>query len=84
MMQQLIVPLAAFGPDLVVVSAGFDAHAHDPLGAGALHDVDFAWMTTELVGLAEACCQGRLVSLLEGGYQISGGPVSSLARAAAD
>ena len=40
-------------PDLVIVSAGFDAHAHDSLEAGALHEVDFAWMTSELVALAE-------------------------------
>jgi acetoin utilization deacetylase AcuC-like enzyme len=64
---KLLSPLAAFSPDLVIVSAGFDAHAHDPLEAGALLDHDFEWMTAELVGLAEACCDGRLVSVLEGG-----------------
>lgn len=83
MAEKLLAPLAAFRPDLLIVSAGFDAHAHDPLEAGALLDRDFEWMTAELVGLAEAACDGRLVSVLEGGYQVAGGPVSSLGRAAA-
>ncbi|EOD18226.1 hypothetical protein EMIHUDRAFT_447983 [Emiliania huxleyi CCMP1516] len=83
MSEKLLTPLAAFGPDLVIISAGFDAHAHDPLEAGALLDSDFEWMTAELVGLAERCCDGRLVSLLEGGYQTAGGPLASLGRAAA-
>ena len=73
--------IRAFAPDLVVLSAGFDAHAHDALEAGGLHDRDYEWMTAELVRIAEACCHGRIVSVLEGGYQVTGGFVSSLARA---
>ena len=81
MLTQMLIPLRSFAPDLILVSAGFDAHAHDALEAGGLHDRDYVWMTSELVRIAEACAQGRLVSVLEGGYQVAGGFVSSLARA---
>ena len=81
MMSRILVPLRAFDPDLVLISAGFDAHAHDALEAGGLHDRDFEWMTGELVRIAEATAAGRVVSVLEGGYQVAGGFVSSLARA---
>lgn len=81
MMTKVLVPLREFAPDLVVISAGFDAHAHDALEAGGLHDRDYEWMTSELVRIAEACAHGRLVSVLEGGYQVAGGFSSSLARA---
>jgi acetoin utilization deacetylase AcuC-like enzyme/ankyrin repeat protein len=81
MLTQMLIPLRSFEPDLILVSAGFDAHAHDALEAGGLHDRDYVWMTSELVRIAEACAQGRLVSVLEGGYQVAGGFVSSLARA---
>jgi len=49
MLSQMLIPLRAFEPDLIVVSAGFDGHAHDALEAGGLHDRDFEWMTAELV-----------------------------------
>ena len=68
MLEKMLLPLAAFEPDLVVICAGFDAHAHDPLEAGGLHEVDYEWMTQELVGIAETHCEGRVVSVLEGGY----------------
>ena len=68
MMQNIFLPLRAFAPDLVVVSAGFDAHAHDALEAGGLHDRDYEWMTSELMRIGEACAGGRVVSVLEGGY----------------
>ena len=80
MMSRILAPLRAFAPDLVVISAGFDAHAHDALEAGGLHDRDYEWMTAELVRIAECCANGRIVSVLEGGYQVAGGFVSSLAR----
>jgi len=83
MMSKLLVPLSQFRPDLIIVSAGFDAHAHDPLEAGGLHEVDFEWMSRELLCIAETCCDGRLVSVLEGGYRINGGPLASLGRAVA-
>jgi acetoin utilization deacetylase AcuC-like enzyme len=57
-----------YAPQMILVSAGFDAHADDPLGNLRLSDEVFAWMTERLVELAERHCQGRLLSVLEGGY----------------
>jgi len=59
-----------FRPDLIVVSAGFDAHLRDPLGQLELQDEDYAWITDELRAAADACCEGRLLSILEGGYDL--------------
>ncbi|MDZ7711136.1 MAG: histone deacetylase family protein [Roseovarius sp.] len=58
----------AFAPDLILVSAGFDAHRDDPLADLRLETDDFAWVTGRLCDLADSCCGGRLVSCLEGGY----------------
>ncbi len=55
-------------PELILISAGFDAHADDPLASMALVEEDFAWVTRELCVLADRHAQGRIVSLLEGGY----------------
>lgn len=66
----LLPTLAAFGPELVIISAGFDAHARDPLAQLRLREADFAWLTTEICHVAERHCGGRLVSLLEGGYDL--------------
>ena len=55
-------------PELILLSAGFDGHAEDPLASFSLFEEDFAWVTRELVALAETHAQGRIVSLLEGGY----------------
>ena len=72
-MGSVILPaLDAFGPDLVVVSAGFDAHHRDPLGSLRLSEEDFAWVTLKLMEAAEIHCGGRLVSVLEGGYDLQG------------
>jgi acetoin utilization deacetylase AcuC-like enzyme len=65
---RLIPPLMKFAPELLFVSAGFDAHRRDPLGDQRLLSADFAWLTRALMTVAEACCGGRLVSALEGGY----------------
>jgi acetoin utilization deacetylase AcuC-like enzyme len=59
-----------FAPDFILVSAGFDAHERDPLGQFQLQDADFRWITGEIRGLADDCCRGRLVSILEGGYDL--------------
>ena len=70
---QTILPrLDAFSPDLVIVSAGFDAHYRDPLGNLNLNEADFAWVTHRLMDIAQRRCGGRLVSLLEGGYDLDG------------
>ena len=81
---EAILPrLEAFGPDLIVVSAGFDAHYRDPLGNLNLREDDFAWATRRLMAVAEARCGGRLVSLLEGGYDLDGLGRSAAAHVAA-
>ncbi len=59
-----------FAPELVIVSAGYDAHNDDPLGQIRLETEDFAKMSRLARGLAAECCQGRLVCLLEGGYNV--------------
>jgi acetoin utilization deacetylase AcuC-like enzyme len=59
-----------FAPDLIVISAGFDAHKNDPLATINLTEADYAWATEALMELAERRCQGRIVSLLEGGYDL--------------
>jgi acetoin utilization deacetylase AcuC-like enzyme len=60
----------AFAPELVIVSAGFDAHARDPLSAQSLEEGDFAWATRAIVSVAKARAKGRVVSSLEGGYDL--------------
>jgi acetoin utilization deacetylase AcuC-like enzyme len=72
--------IEAFRPGFVVISAGFDAHARDPLAQLRLRESDFAWLTQELCLLAERCCQGRVVSLLEGGYDLDALAASSAAH----
>jgi len=72
-----------FAPDLVIVSAGFDAHFRDPLGGLNLNESDFAWATQRLLAIAARRCSGRLVSLLEGGYDLDGLARSAAAHVAA-
>ncbi len=59
-----------FQPELILVSAGFDAHKDDPLASLNLVDEDYAWVTRELSNLAKKHCGGKLVSTLEGGYNL--------------
>ena len=61
-----------FSPDLILVSAGFDAHFRDPLANIELIDDDFSWATGKVMELADRHCDNRLVSLLEGGYDLTG------------
>jgi len=68
----LLPRIEAFGPDLIIISAGFDAHFRDPLGNLRLREEDFAWITRKLMAIAQRRCQGRVVSLLEGGYDLDG------------
>jgi acetoin utilization deacetylase AcuC-like enzyme len=67
----ILPALAGFAPQLLIISAGFDAHAMDPLAQLRLHEPDYAWLTTELLAIADQHCPGRVVSLLEGGYDLS-------------
>ena len=72
-METVILPrLHAFRPDLVIVSAGFDAHKRDPLANLNLLEEDFGWATAKLMDVADKHAGGRLVSLLEGGYDLEG------------
>ncbi|MBX9748351.1 MAG: histone deacetylase family protein [Roseococcus sp.] len=77
---QLLPAIEAFSPELIVISAGFDAHARDPLAQLRLTESDFAWLTTELCQLADRLCGGRVVSLLEGGYDLQALAASSAAH----
>jgi acetoin utilization deacetylase AcuC-like enzyme len=63
--------LEAHRPELILISAGFDAHREDPLAGLKLVEADYAWVTRELMQVAERHAQGRIVSLLEGGYSLS-------------
>jgi acetoin utilization deacetylase AcuC-like enzyme len=67
---EILPALAAFKPDFILVSAGFDAHKSDPLADLRLDENDFAWATAQLTTAAKALCGGRLVSVLEGGYNL--------------
>jgi acetoin utilization deacetylase AcuC-like enzyme len=69
---RLLPRLESFGPDLVVISAGFDAHWRDPLANLNLTEEDFGWATRKLLELAERRSGGRVVSILEGGYDLEG------------
>ncbi len=69
---RILKPLHNFGPDLIVISAGFDAHKRDPLGGLQLVEADFMWATEKLAGVAEAHANRRVVSMLEGGYDLEG------------
>ena len=70
--ERVLRELDAFRPDLLLVSAGFDAHALDPLANINLSEDDFDWATGKLMDAAERHCEARLVSVLEGGYSLDG------------
>ncbi len=69
--ESVLPALAAFRPELLMISAGFDAHRNDPLAALQLTEADFAWSTVKLAQLAAETCNGRVVSTLEGGYDLA-------------
>ena len=78
-MEVAILPrVEEFAPDLIVISAGFDAHRRDPLGNLNLVEADFVWATRSVMEIAQRRCGGRVVSVLEGGYDLD-----ALARSAA-
>ncbi|MEM1344101.1 MAG: histone deacetylase family protein [Pseudomonadota bacterium] len=68
----ILPALEAFAPDLLMISAGFDAHVNDPLANLNWMESDFAWITERLCGVASRVCEGRVVSTLEGGYDLDG------------
>jgi acetoin utilization deacetylase AcuC-like enzyme len=68
---RILPNLKSFHPDIVFISAGFDAHEDDPLANLRLKEADFAWATEKLTEIAESQADGRLVSMLEGGYNLN-------------
>jgi acetoin utilization deacetylase AcuC-like enzyme len=69
---RILPRLSKFKPELLVISAGFDAHYRDPLANINLEEADFAWATQKLMDVADRCAEGRVISLLEGGYDLQG------------
>jgi acetoin utilization deacetylase AcuC-like enzyme len=67
---QVLPLLRVHQPELLIVSAGFDAHTRDPLAALNLREADYAWLGGQLRALADECAEGRLLSVLEGGYNL--------------
>jgi len=78
--ERILPALDRFAPELLLVSAGFDAHHADPLAQLLVETEDFAWLTTRLTALAGAHCGGRLVSVLEGGYDLDALAAASAAH----
>jgi acetoin utilization deacetylase AcuC-like enzyme len=78
-METRILPrLTSFGPELIVISAGFDAHMRDPLANLQFSESDFGWATRKIMEVADKTAQGRVISVLEGGYDLE-----ALSRSAA-
>jgi acetoin utilization deacetylase AcuC-like enzyme len=75
---KILPALERFAPDFIFISAGFDAHRADPLAELRLEEGDFAWVTSAICEIAHRCCAGRVVSVLEGGYDLE-----ALARSSA-
>lgn len=69
--EELLPAVDLFKPQLLLVSAGFDGHRRDPLAGLLLDTADFAWLTRELVAIADRHADGRIVSTLEGGYDLA-------------
>jgi acetoin utilization deacetylase AcuC-like enzyme len=69
--RRILPALDDFSPDFLMISAGFDAHRDDPLGGMLLREADFAELTRHLLDFADRRCGGRLVSILEGGYDLA-------------
>ncbi len=76
----LLPALSDFDPDCIIISAGFDAHHADPVGRLKLDEADFSWATTEIAAIAKDKASGRLVSVLEGGYDLAALAASAAAH----
>ena len=77
---KLLPALRTFGPELILISAGFDAHKDDPLAQLRLDESDFFWATERVCALAAEICEGRVVSTLEGGYDLDALALSAQAH----
>jgi acetoin utilization deacetylase AcuC-like enzyme len=62
--------IRAFAPELIFFSAGFDAHQHDPLANIHLEQADYEWLSEQVAAIADECCAGKMISVLEGGYDL--------------
>ncbi|MEC5214305.1 acetoin utilization deacetylase AcuC-like enzyme [Polaromonas sp. CG_9.5] len=69
--QQWLPALEAFKPEMIYISAGFDAHREDDMGNLALVEADYEWVTKQIMAVADRHCKGRVISCLEGGYVLS-------------
>lgn len=81
--KSVIPNLVAFQPDFIIVSAGFDAHEKDHIHHNrdtSVTEFEYRWVTEQLTMVANTYCQGRIVSILEGGYSTKSGPISPLAQ----
>jgi acetoin utilization deacetylase AcuC-like enzyme len=76
----ILPALDAFRPEMVFISAGFDAHRNDPLAQLALEDADYTWVTEQLLGIAGQHAKGRVVAALEGGYDLAALAASAAAH----
>jgi acetoin utilization deacetylase AcuC-like enzyme len=76
----ILPALDAFRPELVLISAGFDAHRSDPLAQLMLEEADYVWVTEQLLEIALRHAQGRIVSTLEGGYDLTALGISAAAH----
>jgi acetoin utilization deacetylase AcuC-like enzyme len=83
MSAQILPAIEAFEPQILLVSAGFDAHAEDPLAPLELREEDYRWAGEQIAALALRACKGRVVSALEGGYSLDALTRSVMAYAGA-
>ena len=81
--QRILPRLLAFGPELIVISAGFDAHVRDPLANLNLVEADYTWVTQKIMEVADKTADGRIVSVMEGGYDLEGLAQSAAAHVSA-
>lgn len=72
--------LQEFAPQMIFISAGFDAHENDPLGSLRFVEDDYVWFTQQIIQLADQCCAGKVVSFLEGGYDLNANARSAVAH----
>lgn len=82
---KILPALVNFDPDMIFISAGFDAHKKDEINFAyiGVQEKEYEWLTDQIVQVANRCCDGRIVSVLEGGYRIQGRVVSAFARSVA-
>jgi len=83
MRDRILPELLAFDPDILFLSAGFDGHEDDLIGNCRCVEEDYIWATKQLMSVANRCCQGRLISVLEGGYNTRAELLSPFARSVA-